>query len=149
MPTASCQKHRAILLPPPTKGMYSFLHALTPTSQVQRAVHLKRMILEDLQTSHAVRCRPAAEDLQTSHAGRQQRQLPEPEPRDGGGDRDRDWDGRGPGPGPSAEDAYVPMAMAPPRPRGQAPDEEPGLHEAPRGPKEGEELLVDDEAELL
>ena len=109
-------------------------------SQVQRAVHLKRMILEDLQTSYAVRGRPATEALQTSYAGRQQRQLPEPEPRDGDGDGDGDESGAE----PSTEDDYVPMAMAPPQLRGHAQEEEPGLHEAPK-----EELVVDDEAELL
>ena len=111
-------------------------------SQVQRAVHLKRMILEDLQTSYAVRGRPATEALQTSYAGRQQRQLPEPEPRDGDGDGDGDGDESGAE--PSTEDDYVPMAMAPPQLRGHAQEEEPGLHEAPK-----EELVVDDEAELL
>ena len=115
-------------------------------SQVQRAVHLKRMILEDLQTSYAVRGRPATEDLQTSYAGRQQRQLPQPEPGDGDGNGDGDGDGDGDRSAaePSTEDAYVPMAMAPPRLRGHAQEEEPGLHEAPK-----EQLLADDEAELL
>ena len=115
-------------------------------SQVQRAVHLKRMILEDLQTSYAVRGRPATEALQTSYTGRQQRQLPEPEPRDGDGDADGDEDGDGDGAEPSTEDDYVPMAMAPPQLRGHAQEEEPGLHEAP---KEELVVLVDDEAELL
>ena len=100
------------------------------------------MILEDLQTSYAVRGRPATEALQTSYAGRQQRQLPEPEPRDGDGDGDGDGDESGAE--PSTEDDYVPMAMAPPQLRGHAQEEEPGLHEAPK-----EELVVDDEAELL
>ena len=126
---------------------------------VQRAVHLKRLILEDLQSSHTARCRPAADglqtlptpslqtqtlqtpqtlqipqSLQTPQTGIRPQQLddPDPELREGEGE-----DADGSGAEPSTEAAYVPNPNPNPNPKpnpNPSPNPNPNTNPTPNPP---------------